>query len=94
MKATHTYTKTGQPVTHIKVEFNVTSKDIEIAVGTCMLFNERITKEAIIRRVRSNFYLNGLETEFNWESLEEEGSNGYIKAVSIARRYFPDFYIN
>lgn len=81
-------------VTHIKVEFNVTSKDIEIAVGTCMYFNERITKEAIIRRVRSNFYLNGLETEFNWELLEEEGSNGYIKAVSIARRYFPDFYIN
>jgi hypothetical protein len=88
MKATHTYTKTGQPVTHIKVEFNVTSKEIEIAVGTCMLMNDRITKEAIIRRVRANFFQGGYDQDFEWVPNDID----YTKAVSIARRYFPDFY--
>jgi hypothetical protein len=88
MKATHTYTETKQPVTHIKVEFNVTSKEIEVAIGTCMLMNDRITKEAIIRRIRLNFYINGSEQDFEWEANDID----YTKARSIARRYFPDFY--
>jgi len=90
MKATHTYTKTNQPVTHIKVEFSVTSKEIEQAVGTCMSMNDRITKEAIIRRIRSNFYNTGCEQDFEWEANDID----YTKARSIAYRYFPDFYTN
>lgn len=94
MKATHTVRTTGKPVGHIKVEFRVTSEHIEAAIGTLMEYSDdKITKATIAKEIKNNFQNTGFEVpEVDWDGDFSKAI--YNDAVSIARRYFPDFYID
>ena len=89
MKATHTYTQSGQKVGTISVKHDVTSDEIIKAVSELLFLERKVNATTILKKIQQLYWWSGenwIESEtYYYPEFKEQ-------ATELAKKYYPSFF--